>query len=83
MMDAFPKINREGATILMVTHDSRIAAMCDRIKYLLDGEIRGGNWYWGRMRREKQRNAGSAYPAGRKRSAGKNSKPCGRRYEIQ
>ena len=40
-MDAFLQINRDGATILMVTHDSRIAAMCDRIIYLLDGEIRG------------------------------------------
>jgi putative ABC transport system ATP-binding protein len=25
----------------MVTHDSRIAAMCERILYILDGEIRG------------------------------------------
>ena len=41
VMDAFLQINRDGATILMVTHDSRIAAMCDRIIYLLDGEIRG------------------------------------------
>ncbi len=41
VMDAFLRINREGATILMVTHDSRIASMCERIIYLLDGEIRG------------------------------------------
>lgn len=41
VMEAFLRINREGATILMVTHDSRVAAMCDRILYLLDGEIRG------------------------------------------
>lgn len=25
----------------MVTHDSRIAAMCERILYLLDGRIKG------------------------------------------
>ncbi len=25
----------------MVTHDSRIASMCERILYILDGEIRG------------------------------------------
>ncbi len=39
--EAFQKINEEGTTILMVTHDSRIAAMCERILYILDGEIRG------------------------------------------
>ena len=33
------KLNREGTTILMVTHDSRIASSCDRIIYLLDGQI--------------------------------------------
>lgn len=33
------KLNREGTTILMVTHDSRIASSCDRIIYLLDGRI--------------------------------------------
>ena len=41
VMDAFLRINREGATILMVTHDSWIASKCERIIYLLDGEIRG------------------------------------------
>ena len=41
VIEAFLKINREGTTILMVTHDSRIAAMCERILYILDGEIRG------------------------------------------
>ena len=41
VIEAFLKINRAGTTILMVTHDSRIAAMCERILYMLDGEIRG------------------------------------------
>lgn len=41
VMDAFLGIDREGTTIMMVTHDSRVASMCDRILYLLDGEIRG------------------------------------------
>lgn len=41
VIDAFLKINSEGTTILMVTHDSRIASMCERILYILDGEIRG------------------------------------------
>ena len=41
VMDAFLRINKEGATIMMVTHDSHIASMCERILYLLDGEIKG------------------------------------------
>ena len=41
VMDAFLRINKEGATIMMVTHDSHIASMCERVLYLLDGEIKG------------------------------------------
>ncbi|HBA48406.1 MAG TPA: ABC transporter ATP-binding protein, partial [Lachnospiraceae bacterium] len=39
VMGELVKLNREGTTILMVTHDSRIASQCDRILYLLDGRI--------------------------------------------
>ncbi len=39
VMGELVKLNREGTTILMVTHDSRIASNCDRIIYLLDGRI--------------------------------------------
>lgn len=39
VMDELVKLNREGTTILMVTHDSKIASRCDRIIYLLDGRI--------------------------------------------
>ena len=39
VMEELVKLNREGTTILMVTHDSRIASSCDRIVYLLDGQI--------------------------------------------
>lgn len=41
VIEAFTGINRKGTTVLMVTHDSRVAAMCERILYILDGEIRG------------------------------------------
>lgn len=41
VIETFLQINGEGTTILMVTHDSRVAAACERILYLLDGEIRG------------------------------------------
>lgn len=35
------KLNGEGMGILVVTHDSRVASACDRILYLLDGQICG------------------------------------------
>ena len=41
VMDAFLEINCEGTTVMMVTHDSKVASMCERILYLLDGEIKG------------------------------------------
>ena len=33
-------LNRQGMSILMVTHDSKTASRCDRILYLQDGEIK-------------------------------------------
>ena len=39
--EAFVRINQAGTSILMVTHDSRVASICERILYLLDGEIKG------------------------------------------
>ncbi len=39
VMAELVKLNQEGTTILMVTHDSRIASSCDRIIYLLDGRL--------------------------------------------
>lgn len=41
VMDAFAALNREGATILMVTHDRVVASKCQRVLYLVDGEIIG------------------------------------------
>ncbi len=41
VIDAFLEINREGTSILMVTHDGRMASMCERVLYILDGEVRG------------------------------------------
>lgn len=34
-------LNREGVSILMVTHDVKVASVCDRILYLLDGSVCG------------------------------------------
>lgn len=41
VLKAFLQINAEGTTILLVTHDSRVAASCERILYMLDGELKG------------------------------------------
>lgn len=41
VIDAFIKINEEGTSILMVTHDSKVASKCQRILYILDGQIKG------------------------------------------
>ena len=41
VMAEFTRLNQEGTTILMVTHDSKVAAKCGRILYLLDGRIQG------------------------------------------
>ena len=35
------KINNEGTTIMMVTHDARVAARCSRVIYIMDGNIKG------------------------------------------
>ena len=41
VMEEFTRLNQEGTTILIVTHDSKVAARCGRILYLLDGGIKG------------------------------------------
>jgi putative ABC transport system ATP-binding protein len=39
VMDLLKELHREGATICMVTHDSRYAGIADRTIYLVDGRI--------------------------------------------
>lgn len=41
VIDTFLKINAAGTTILMVTHDGKVASKCDRVLYILDGRLRG------------------------------------------
>lgn len=41
VMAEFTRLNQEGTTILMVTHDSKVAARFGRVLYLLDGCIKG------------------------------------------
>jgi putative ABC transport system ATP-binding protein len=39
ILDILKELNQSGQTIIMVTHDDRIAAMAERIIRLLDGRI--------------------------------------------
>ena len=41
VMHELNRINREGTTIMLVTHDSKVAAKCDRVLYIEDGNIKG------------------------------------------
>ena len=39
VMDEICKLNSEGTTVLMVTHDAKVASRCSRVLYIADGNI--------------------------------------------
>lgn len=41
VMEELIKLNEEGTTIMMVTHDAKVAAKCSRVLYIVDGNIKG------------------------------------------
>lgn len=41
VMRELSKVNSEGTTIMLVTHDVKVAAKCTRVLYLVDGNIKG------------------------------------------
>ena len=41
IMKEFVRLNQEGMSILIVTHDSKVASICDRVLYIVDGKITG------------------------------------------
>ena len=41
VMAQLKKLNEEGATIMLVTHDMKVAAKCSRVLYIVDGDIKG------------------------------------------
>ena len=43
ILEVFEALNRSGQTIVMVTHDPRVAARADRVVTLADGQIGRGN----------------------------------------
>jgi len=41
VMEELVRLNEEGTTIMMVTHDAKVAAKCSRVLYIVDGNIKG------------------------------------------
>ena len=41
VMDELAKLNAYGTTIMLVTHDVKVAAKCSRVMFLVDGNISG------------------------------------------
>ena len=41
VMEELLKINQSGTTIMLVTHDVKVAAKCSRVLYIVDGNIKG------------------------------------------
>lgn len=41
VMEELSRLNGEGTTILLVTHDVKVAAKCTRVLFLVDGSIKG------------------------------------------
>ena len=41
VMTELAKLNEEGTTIMLVTHDAKVAAKCTRVLFIVDGNIKG------------------------------------------
>lgn len=41
VMQELLSLNRDGTTVMCVTHDPKVAAKCSRVLYLVDGSIVG------------------------------------------
>lgn len=41
VMEELAKLNSEGTTVMLVTHDVKVAAKCTRVMYIVDGNIKG------------------------------------------
>jgi putative ABC transport system ATP-binding protein len=39
ILDLFTRLNRDGTTVVVVTHDDRLAAQAGRVIHMLDGRI--------------------------------------------
>lgn len=58
VMTELTKINQDGATILLVTHDVKVAAKCKRVLFFVDGNVKGeyalGEWEGETALRERE-----------------------------
>lgn len=41
VMKELARINHDGTTVMLVTHDVKVAARCERVMYIVDGNIKG------------------------------------------
>ena len=41
VMQKLGELNNDGTTIMLVTHDVKVAAVCTRVLYIVDGNIKG------------------------------------------
>ena len=59
VMEELAKLNNDGTTIMLVTHDVKVAAKCTRVLYIVDGNIKGeynlDNYKNTSQRRERER----------------------------
>ena len=60
VMQELTKINNEGTTIMLVTHDVKVASKCKRVLYIVDGNIKGeynlGEYTFQSDLRQRERN---------------------------
>ena len=59
VMEELNRINQEGTSILLVTHDMKVASRCERVLYIEDGDVREeillGKWTKTQDFRERER----------------------------
>ena len=55
VMEELCKINADGTTIMLVTHDAKVAAKCSRVLYIVDGNIQGEYNLSGKDERTRER----------------------------
>lgn len=59
VMDELAALNADGTTIMLVTHDVKVAAKCSRMLYIVDGNIKGeynlGRYETASQMRERER----------------------------
>lgn len=59
VMEELNRLNAEGTSILLVTHDLKVASKCERVLYIEDGDIRDelslGKWEKTQETRERER----------------------------